>query len=44
MLIWLGKNILLQQESPQGSTKGVLPWSEDDEDTAKLLEDIDGTE
>lgn len=41
MLIWLGKNILGQQESPQGSTKGVLPWTEEDEDTAKLLEDID---
>jgi hypothetical protein len=41
MLIWLGKNILGQQESPQGSTKGVLPWSEDDEDTNKLLEDIE---
>ena len=41
MLIWLGKNILGQQESPTGSTKGVLPWSEDDEDTNKLLEDIE---
>lgn len=45
MLIWLGKNILGQQESPQGASKGVLPWNEDeDEDTTKLLEDIDGTE
>lgn len=44
MLIWLGKNILGQQENPQTSGKGVLPWSEEDEDTAKLLEDIDGTE
>ena len=44
MLIWLGKNILGQQESPQTNNRGVLPWSEEDEDTAKLLEDIDGTE
>jgi hypothetical protein len=40
MLIWLGKNILGQQESPQGSAKGVLPFS-DDEDTllAELEQD-----
>ena len=44
MLIWLGKNILGQQESPQTTNKGVLPWTEDDEDTAKLIEDIDGTD
>ena len=43
MLIWLGKNILGQQESPQGASKGVLPFS-DDEDTTKFIEDIDGTE
>jgi hypothetical protein len=44
MLIWLGKNILGQQENPTTSNKGVLPWSEEDEDTKQLLEDIDGTE
>jgi len=42
MLIWLGKNILGQQESPQGASKGVLPFT-DDEDN-KFIEDIDGTE
>jgi len=42
MLIWLGKNILGQQESPQGDSKGVLPFT-DDEDN-KFIEDIDGTE
>jgi hypothetical protein len=42
MLIWLGKNILGQQESPQNASRGVLPFS-DDEDN-KFIEDIDGTE
>ena len=41
MLIWLGKNILGQQESPGGTNKGVLPWSEED---AVQLEDVDGAE
>lgn len=44
MLIWLGKNILGQSDSPQSNSKGVLPWTEEDDDTAKLLEDLDGTE
>ena len=39
MLIWLGKNILGQQESPQGASKGVLPFS-DDEDI-KVIEELD---
>ena len=41
MLIWLGKNILGQQETPQAQGKEVLPWSDDDADAAIIGEDND---
>jgi hypothetical protein len=40
MLIWLGKNILGQQESPQAQGKEVLPWS-DDADLDIIGDEID---
>ena len=41
MLIWLGKNILGQQESPQAQGKEVLPWSDDDADIIGDEIDVD---
>jgi hypothetical protein len=41
MLIWLGKNILGQQESPQAQGKEVLPWSDDDADADIIGDEID---
>lgn len=50
MLIWLGKNILGQQESPQSADINILPWTDEelrDEFVDELKEEYpstDGTE
>lgn len=43
MLIWLGKNILDQSDSPQGDqTRAPLPWHDDeDRDTHEEVQDIE---
>jgi len=41
LLIWLGKNILLQQDSPTNTDAvRALPWS-DDEERDELIEDLE---
>lgn len=40
MLIWLGKNVLGQSDSPAGSgSEGPLPWSDDDESDDNDVDD-----
>jgi AraC-like DNA-binding protein len=39
LLIWLGKNILGQTDSPQSVDDKVLPWNDDDE-KEELIEEL----
>lgn len=39
LLIWLGKNILGQSDTPQSADDKVLPWN-DDEEKDELIEEL----
>lgn len=42
MLIWLGKNILSQSETPQTAAQEALPWTDDDTTAEPLEDNTDG--
>lgn len=44
MLIWLGKNLLGQSDSPQSTAKEILPWQDDDDESTAIDDDFETEE